>query len=407
MATGTMRPREALAALVGEGLRDPYPLYEEMRAHGDLVRIKPGVMAAVGYDECDRVLRDPRLRVQDGDSFDLFYPAWRAHSSLRAYTDSMLYSNPPAHTRLRRLLRGEFTPRRVAGYETAIEQITDRLLDSLAEEGAGGAPVDFIAGFASRLPIAVISGLLGVPERDQAWFRSIAADVTTALEGITNASKLAPADAAMDDLAVYFDELIERRRGCPEADLVSSLVRVHDDGGGLERDELVGNMMLLLTAGFETTNFFMAHALLLSFENPHLAGRLRAEPGFASAYAEEVLRFEPPVQATSRWAGADVELLGTTVPAGTKVVAILAAGNRDPRRFHRPDRFDPDRPYTAPLTFGAGGHFCLGAPLSRLEARIALPRLLRRFPRIRPAGEPVRRDSWVGRGIDHFPIAID
>lgn len=407
MAIGTMQPREALAALLGEGHLDPYPLYEEIRAHGDLVKIKPGVMAAVGYDECDRVLRDPRLRVQDGDSFDLFYPEWRAHSSLRAYTDSMLYSNPPAHTRLRRLLRGEFTPRRVTGYQAAIEQITDRLLDSVAEAGAGGATVDFIAEFASRLPIAVISGLLGVPERDQAFFRAVAADVTTALEGITNPSGLAAADAAMDELAGYFGELIEGRRRRPEEDLVSALVRVHDDEGGLDRDELVGNMMLLLTAGFETTNFFMAHALLLAFEHPDLADRLRTEPGFARAYAEEVLRFEPPVQATSRWAGDDVELMDTTVPAGTKVVAILAAGNRDPRRFQRPGRFDPERPYTPPLTFGAGGHFCLGAPLSRLEARIALPRLLRRFPRIRPAGEPVRRDSWVGRGIDHFPIAVD
>jgi cytochrome P450 len=395
-----------LAALVAPaGRRDPYPLYEELRGHGPLVPVRPGLVVAVGYAECDRALREPALRVQDAASYDRAYPRWRAHSSLRAYTDSMLYRNPPDHARMRRLVSGGFTPRRVADLRPGVERMADRLLDHLAARGAGGRPVDFITEFASRLPIAVISQLLGVPEADHAWFREVAADITIALEGITDPTGLGPADAAMDRLADYFAALLDRRRAHPVGDLVSALVRVHEaDGDRLSQEELVGNLMLMLTAGFETTSFLLGHGLWLALARPELAARLRAEPDFAPHYVEELLRFEPPVQATSRWAGADVDVAGTPLPAGTKLVVVLAAGNRDPRRYHRPAVFDPDRRDVQPLTFGAGSHFCLGAPLARMEARIALPRLLRRFPGLAVAGPPVRRDTWVGRGLDHLPV---
>jgi len=408
MAAHVMSPREAIAAMVSrQGRQNPYPVYEAIRAHGNLVEVKPGLMVAVGYAECDRALRETRLRVQDAEAYDRIYPDWRAHSSLRGYIDSILYRNPPDHTRMRRLVSTGFTPRRVAALRPAIEQVVQRLLDRMAEIGADGSPVDFIAEFASRLPIAVISASLGVPEDDQVWFRATATDLTIALEGITNASRLAVADTAMDELSAYFIELIDDRRRHPADDTVSALVQDHDaDGDRLAEGELVGNMMLLLTAGFETTSFLLGHALLLAFEYPDLAARLRTEPGLASGYVEEVLRFEPPVQATSRWAAADVDLLGTTVPAETKLVLILGAGNRDPRRFPRPERFDPDRPDIQPLSFGAGCHFCLGAPLSRMEAQIALPRLLRRFPDLAAAGPPTPRDRWLGRGLARFPVAV-
>ena len=401
-------PQEALSALVTPaGRRNPYPLYEAIREHGNLVRIKPGLTVAVGYAECNHALREQELRVQDGKSYDHIYPGWRAHSSLRGYTDSMLYRNPPDHARMRRLVSGAFTPRRVAALRPGVERMADRLLDRMADIGSGGAAVDFIAEFASRLPIAVISALLGVPEEDQGWFRAVAADITIALEGITNVAGLGPADAAMDDLAVYFTKLIDYRRRRPADDIVSELAQIHGaDRDRLSHDELIGNMMLMLTAGFETTSFLLGYALHLAFTYPEHAARLRAEPDFATGYVEEVLRFEPPVQATSRWAGTAVALPGMTIPAGTKVVVILAAGNRDPRRFAHPDRFDPLRQNIQPLSFGGGGHFCLGSPLSRMEAQIALPRLLRRFPHLAPAGTPVRRDTWVGRGLDLFPVTI-
>ncbi len=414
MTVPALSPLEAIRALVGQpGRRHPYPLYEALREHGDLVTIRQGLMVAVGYDTCDRALRDGRLRVQDAVSYDTVYPGWREHPSLRGYIDSMLYRNPPDHARLRQLVSGGFTPRRVNALRPAVEAMTDRLLDRLAELGAGGAPVDFIAEFASRLPIAVISALLGVPEHDQAWFRRIAADLTIALEGITNAVALDRADRAMVELGEYFLAQVERRRPEPADDLVSALGRPPGGEQPLNQDELVANLMLLLTAGFETTSFLLGHSLLLALQHAGFARRLRAEAEFADRYVTETLRFEAPVQATSRWAAAELSLLGTVVPAGTKLVLILGAGNRDPGRFDDPDRFDPDRfdPERAgqqpqPLSFGAGSHFCLGAPLSRMEAQIAVPRLLRRFPELAAAAAPVRRDTWVGRGLDEFRITL-
>lgn len=398
-------PVETIRELVGSpGRTDPYPRYERLRAHGPVVAIRPGLMVVLGYAECDAALRDNRLRVQDGPSYDSIYPGWREHPALCAYIDSMLYRNPPDHTRMRRLVSTGFTPRRVARLRPAVRALTERLLDRLAATGAAGTPLDFIAEFASRLPIAVISALLGVPESDQAWFRRIAAEVTIALEGITNATELAVADAAMDELTGYFLALIERRRLEPVDDVVSALA--HSGSDRLSQPELVGNMMLLLTAGFETTSFLLGHCLLLALRHPEHADRLRTEPAFAPRYVEEMLRFEAPVQATSRWAATELDLLGTPVPAGTKLVLILGAANRDPRRFALPDRFDPDRDAVQPLSFGAGSHFCLGAPLSRMEAQIAMPLLLQRFPRLSAAGAPVRRDTWVGRGLDELPILL-
>lgn len=403
MAQPARQPLEIIRDLVGTlGRTDPYPRYEQLRAHGAVVGVRPGLVAVVGYAECDAALRDGRLRVQDGASYDAIYPDWREHPALCAYIDSMLYSNPPDHARLRRLVSGAFTAPRVNALRPAVEQMTDRLLDRLAE--AEGAAVDFIAEFASRLPIAVISALLGVPEQDQAWFRRIAADVTIALEGITNQDALTVADEAMRDLSDYFVAQIDRRRPEPTHDVISALV--HAPAERLTQQELVANLMLLLTAGFETTSFLLGHCLLLALENPHYATRLRAEPDFAVRYVEETLRFEAPVQATSRWAASELTLLGSPVPAGTKVVLMLGAANRDPRRFAEPERFDPDRGGSQPLSFGAGSHFCLGAPLSRMEAQIALPRLLRRFPALAVAGTPRRRDTWVGRGLDELPISL-
>ncbi|MDQ1720953.1 MAG: cytochrome hydroxylase [Pseudonocardiales bacterium] len=398
-------PLETIRELVGApGRTHPYPRYELLRAHGPVVEVRPGLMVVVGYAECDAALRDGRLRVQDGPSYDAIYPDWREHPALRGYIDSMLYRNPPDHSRMRRLVSGGFTLRRVNGLRPAIEQMTEELLDQLTDAGDGGVPVDFISGFASRLPIAVISALLGVPDQDQAWFRRIAAHLTIALEGITNSDALTVADQAMQDLSKYFVALIERRPPEPSDDVVSALLR--SGAERLSQQELLANMMLLLTAGFETTSFLIGHCLLLALQHPDYARRLRAEPGFSVGYVEETLRFEAPVQATSRWAATELTLLGATVPAGTKLVLMLGAANRDPRRFADPSRFDPDRGDIQPLSFGAGSHFCLGAPLSRMEAQIALPRLLHRFPELAAAGAPVRRDTWVGRGLDELPIRL-
>ncbi|WP_079248683.1 cytochrome P450 [Streptomyces sp. MJM1172] len=401
-----MTPDAALAAMVSpEGRQNPYPFYEAIRGHGNVVEVRPGLMAAVGYDECVKALREPRMRVQDAAAFDRTFPGWRDHSSLRHFTNSMLYTNPPAHIPMRRMVTEAFTVPRIAALRSTVERMTDELLERFAGLGAAGAPVDFMTEFAFRLPVAVISHMLGVPESDQVWFREIAADIMIALEGISDARELEPANAATDQLAEYFAPLIAERRRTPGDDVIGTLVRVHEeDSDRFNAHELIGNLLLLLSAGFDTTTHLLGHGLLQALRRPVLADRLRLEPELAAGYVEETLRVEPPVQATTRWATQDIDLLGHRVPAGTKLLVILAAGNRDPRRYERPELFDPDRRDIRPLSFAGGVHICVGAPLARLEAQIALPRVLTRFPRLALGGTPTYRPRWLARGNDWLPV---
>ncbi|MEU2073831.1 cytochrome P450 [Streptomyces sp. NPDC013489] len=407
-SAGVVSVKEAFAELgTVRGRQDPFPLYEVIRSHGATAWLKPGRLVVTGYEECDRALRDTRLHVQDAAGYDTTSPGWRDHSSLRAFTSSMLYSNPPDHTRLRAVAGFAFTPPKIRRLRSVVEEMADRLLDRMARLGADGSPVDLIAEYASRLPVAVISAMLGFPEEDQVWFRDMASTVAVSTDGFGDPAALERADRAMDDMTAYFTDLVDRRRRDPRDDLVTLLARTHDDDPRrLGHDELMGTLMVLLTAGFETTSFLIGHGAMLAMERASLVGRLRTEPDFAPAYVEEILRFEPPVHVTSRWAAADTELLGTPVPAGSRLTLILAAANRDPRRFADPARFDPDRPDNRPLSFGAGGHFCLGAPLARLEAALALPRLFARFPGLTATEPPVYRDRWVVRGLDTFPVAV-
>lgn len=401
-----MEPLAAFQALsTAEGRKNPYPYYDAIRAHGNLVPVKEGTLVAVGYRECTRALREPKLQVQDGTAFDRVYPAWREHSSVRGFTNSMLYSNPPGHGRQRGTVNTAFTPQQVARLRPVIEDTITELLDRMADLGADGSTVDVMEEFATRLPIAVVSAMLGFDSERVTWFRDLATAIAVATDGFTNPAALATADEAMDELADHFAELISRKRGCPAADLVSGLVRLHDtDPTTLSHDELVGNMMLLLTAGFETTAFLTGDGALMAIDDPEHATRLRTEQAFAEPFVEEVLRVEPPVHVTSRWATEDVTLSGHRVPAGSRVVVVLAAGNRDPERYPDPNRFDPGRVNSQPLSFGGGIHFCLGAALAQLEARLALPMLFRRFPDIALAGTATYRDRWVIRGLRTLPV---
>lgn len=402
---------DALAAFQAlatpEGRADPYPYYEALRGHGNLVPVKDGTFVAVGYRECAQVLRDPRLQVQDGTAFDRVYPRWREHSSVRAFTNSMLYTNPPRHGRQRGTMNTEFTPQQVARLTPVIVETISSLFDRVAELGRDGSPVDLMAEFATRLPIAVVSALLGFDGDRVTWFRDLATSIAVATDGFTNPPALAEADAAMDELAGYFVDLVARKRGCPAGDLVSGLVGLHDTSPEeLSYDELLGNMMLLLTAGFETTAFLVGDGALLALSRPEYARRLADDESFVDGYVEEVARFEPPVHVTSRWAARDVTIAGVDIPAGARVVVVLAAGNRDPGQFGSPNVFDPERAEGQPLSFGGGVHFCLGAALARLEVRTALPLLVRRFPGIALGGVAGYRDRWVIRGLRTLPVVV-
>jgi cytochrome P450 len=331
---------------------------------------------------------------------------WADHPALHQLFTSILAINPPDHTRLRRLVSSSFTARRVQALQPRIAEMVQDLLVRMDGE------VDFIDAFAFPLPVNVIGELLGVPEQDRAQFQGLVRDWTQVLEVITP-EVLATADPAAATIRQYLADLTEERRRKPSDDLISALVAAEEDGEKLTEDELLTMAALLFAAGFETTTNLLANGLVALLRHPDQLELLRAaslasaasEASAASA-VEELLRFDTPVQLLSRVAWDDVEIAGVPVSGGERVVAYLGAGNRDPERFTEPDRLDLTRADNAPLSFGGGIHYCLGAPLARLEAQIAIPALLKHFRKLELAGDPKRRDSLAIRGYTDLPISV-
>jgi cytochrome P450 len=388
----------AVATLLAPGAgRDPFPAYQALRAHGPVVA-HGGAYFVSGYAAADAVLRDATMSAYDAPLLDQQWSDWRSNRGVALFADSMLRQNPPNHTRMRRLASGVFTARRVGRLREVIAAQVDEALDELAAHAVGGT-VDVITHLAYPLPIGVICALLGVPAADRGQFRRLAEALTAVLEVRFTEAQAAAAHSAAKELEDYFAALIALRRAEPEDDLVTALAAAHDAGGDkLTADELMGNLALLLVAGFETTTNLIGNGVHLLLERPEHQARLAAEPQTAPAYVEEILRYDSPVQLTERFAGVDTEIGGVRVPRGAELILLLGAANLDPERFADAGTFDPDRPGNAPLSFGAGAHYCLGAPLARLEAQVALPALLRRFPRLTAAAPPVRRDRLTLRG---------
>jgi cytochrome P450 len=250
--------------------------------------------------------------------------------------------------------------------------------------------------------------MLGVPEADRYRFRPLAHDLTFVLELTENFEDFGPADAAATELRAYFTELAARRRAQPQDDLVSALVQANDaHDGSLSDAELLGNLLLLLVAGFETTSNLLGNGLYLGFEHPEILDRVRKGEIEVSAFVDEVLRYDSPVQLTSRIALTDDASVGSHhVARGEQIMLLIGAANRDPARFESPDVFDPTGPDNVPLSFGAGIHYCLGHGLARLEGKIGFQKLLERFPDLALAGTPERRDRLVLRGYETLPITL-
>jgi cytochrome P450 len=387
--------------LSGQGWLDPYPVYDEIRAHGPLVRAQEHFYVVSGYGAADTLLRDPRMLVPDHELGKLL----GGDDSEPLIGVSMLRSNPPDYTRMRRLAAGAFTPRRVEAMRAAVTEQATTLTRYLAHLGKSGEVFDFVTEFGYPLPIRVICALLGVPSTDQHWFREQAVALTATLEPALTEAEFDAAARARARLGLYFTDLVTARRAHPRDDLVTALTLAHDgDGATLSRDELISNLVLLLVAGFETTTNLLSNGLAILLERPDLVSALRVNPGLAGAFVEEVLRHDSPVQLTSRWCREEVAIEGRTIEPYSQLLVLLGAANRDPARYARPADFDPYRPAIAPLSFGAGGHYCLGAALARMEAQVAFPLLVTMLPRLALAGPPLRRARLTLRGYVEVPV---
>ncbi|HEU5469139.1 MAG TPA: cytochrome P450 [Actinophytocola sp.] len=402
----------SLAALLSaDGRRDPYPYYAELHRHGQLCRCEDPEnrfdFVVHGFDAANKVMRDPTFRVMDADYPDRRSSPWRDHPALRTLLGSIFFTDGPDHQRVRRLLRQEFTPRRIAALEPAIVRLVDQRLDRMAELGAGGRPVDFMAEFALPLPSDVIGELLGVPEQDRAAFpRRVRAFGAILDLGTAMWRYLPRSNAAAVELTEYFTRLIAARRAEPRDDLVTALVRRQDDEE-LRDEELIANLLTMFNAGYVTTTHLIGNALTLLLDRPRLATALVAAPErLAPAIVEETLRYEPPTHFSIRWATTDADVDGIPIPAGSRILVLFGAANRDPTRFADPDVFDPTRPDNHSLSFGGGLHYCLGAALSRLEAQTALPQLLRRFPTLTLYDTPGDRTHLMLRGYDKLLVTL-
>ncbi len=401
-----MKATEIFAGLVTPaGRADPYPFYAHLHELGEAARLQPGGVVVQGYDAIYSVLRDPAFRVADADFWATAFPGWHEEPVFVQAADWLLNVNGPDHARIRSLIARAFTARRIAGLELAIVKMADDLLTAMAERGADGSVVEFMHDFAYLLPVTVICELIGIPEADRESFRPIARDLSGIFE-LGDMVSMPAINAAAVDLLAYFTGLAATRRADPRDDLLTDLLAVSDaDDGRLTDAELLHNLTLLLVAGFETTTNLLGNGMHIVLNDPMAGQAVRDGHVSAAEFVEEVLRFDSPVQVTSRL-GCDRAIGGVEVQAGEEVVTLLGAGNRDPRRFAEPDRFNPLRGEGAPLSFSGGAHFCIGAALARLEGTVAFSRLLSRFPDIAAAGAPTRRETFLLRGFDALPVTV-
>ena len=385
----------------------PLAYFSRMRAEGPVTPVvMPGgngrVWLVTRYPEVRAALADPRLH-KDWAS-KLTEPGWVPDEVTGYLSVHLLNADPPAHTRLRKLVSKAFTARRVAGLRPRVEAITSSLLDALEPRLAAGETVDLLDTFAFPLPVTVICELLGIPAADHGEFRDWSHAV---LSDVGDPGALRAAGVAM---FTYFTALVAAKRAEPGDDLVSALTGARDSGDSLDERELIAMLFLLLIAGHETTTNLIASGTLALLSNPAQLQRLRAEPALLPGAVEELLRYANPLNhATERFTLEPVEIGGVTIPAREWVLCVTSAANRDPGRYPDADRLDVGRDAGGHVAFGHGIHFCLGAPLARLEGEIAFGSLLSRFPSLALAAEPDAlrwRPSSLIRGLETLPVRL-
>jgi unspecific monooxygenase len=385
---------------------DPYPVYERLRAQAPIIYDEAtDHWLVTRYDDVNALLRDRRfgrtyLHVATHEEMGRPAPPPALDPFWHLINHGILDMEPPDHTRVRRLASKAFTPRMVESMRRPVQRLTDELVDAV--EGTG--EFDLLSAIAEPLPVAVIAELLGVPSADRHLLRPWSADICRMYELHPTEDDMRIASRASTEFSDYLRALSRSRRDAPAGDLISELALVVDEGERLTEDELIGTCVLLLNAGHEATVNVTGNGWWALFRNPAALDRLRAEPELVPPAIEELMRWDTPLQLFERWVLEDVEVHGVRVPKGAELGLVFGSANRDPAVFDAPDELRIDRDPNPHLTFGAGIHFCLGAPLARLELQTSFATVLRRLPTLEPADEPRWKPGYIIRGLGSMRV---
>ena len=383
-------------------VEDPYPYYDLLRRYDPVHELEGGALLLTRYEDVVRVYRDPRA---SSDKKAEFAPKFGDTPLYEHHTTSLVFNDPPLHTRVRRLMMGALNQRAIARMEADVEALVDQLLEQMA---ARAAP-DLIDDFAAQIPVEVIGNLLQVPRTERGPLRGWSLAILSALEPVASRETLERGNRAVSDFLEYLKDLVEERRRRPQdpdRDVLTRLIQGESGGERLTQTELLHNSIFLLNAGHETTANLIGngtHALLVhrgEFE------RLCREPGLLPSAVEELLRFESPVQLNNRVTTDETEIGGRRVTAGTFLTLGVGAANRDPAQFPNPEQLDVGRRPNRHVAFGQADHACAGMNVARLEARIAIGRMLARFPKLDLAGPPERDRRVRFRGFRHLPVHL-
>jgi cytochrome P450 len=390
--------------LTPEFYADPYPTYRALREHAPVKRMANGSYFLTRYD--DLLTAYKSTRAFSSDKKKEFAPKYGASPLYDHHTTSLVFNDPPAHTRVRRLIMGALSPRAIAEMEPGLKRLVDRLLEGLATRGE----VDLIADFAAAIPIEVIGNLLGVPIDEREPLRGWSLAILGALEPVIGAEAFARGNNAVQEFLGYLKTLVARRRakpGDPDRDVLTRLIQGETDGERLTENELLHNCIFLLNAGHETTTNLIGNGLVTLAHHPSEKTRLTENPALIKTAIEEMLRYESSNQLGNRMTTEPVELGGVELPSGTSVTLCIGAANRDERQFENAEKFDVGRTPNRHLAFGTGAHQCAGMALARLEGAVAISQFLARFPRYALKDTPVRGGRVRFRGFLSVPCMIN
>ncbi len=391
-----------LTAAPAAFLDDPYPWYAALREHDPVHAIAGGGVLLTRYDDALAIYREPRA---SSDKRIEFRPKFGDSPLFEHHTTSLVFNDPPLHTRVRRLILGALNQKAIARMEGDLVHLVDALLERMAQLDT----FNFIDEFAARIPIEVIGNLLAVPREARGPLRGWSVAILSGLEPAPTPEMLARGNRAVSEFVALLKDLIAARRKAPgdwDSDVLTRLIQGEKDGERLTETELYHQCIFLLNAGHETTTNLIGNGLWLLLSHPAELERLRAQPGLMGCAVEEMLRHEGPIQLNNRRLTAAIELGAHALAEGTFITIAIGAANRDPAQFAHPERFDVARNPNRHVAFGQGAHACAGMNLARMEARVAFSRLLARFPRIEPAGAPERDRRIRFRGFRKLPVRV-